>query len=66
MYVGQIHERYFTIWIVLWALAASAPRPVRYGRGVRPGVHYQDLLLLVPYVRRDLEGILRVVRAGRV
>lgn len=42
--VGEIHELYLTLRVVLWALTPSPSGPVGDSRGVGPGVDNQDFL----------------------
>ena len=73
--VGEVHELYLSVGVVLGALHPPAPSPVAHGRGVAPGVHYQHLPHLPPgrglgrevLQRGDLAVVAVVVaRAGDV
>ena len=74
--VGEVHELYLSVGVILRALHPPAPSPVAHSCRVAPGVHYQDLPKLPPggsLGGQVLEGgdlavvaALLVARAGHV
>ena len=46
--VGEVHELYLSVGVVLGTLHPSAPGPVPHSGCVAPGVHYQHLPQLPP------------------